>query len=109
MREVTASDIQEPMVLALVANVPLWLVRKLPVKLKKLDPLSVAEPSLGASIMLETGELALIVYGTVTENLLVELPANWNIEEGIRAVLDEIPVEKYVSWRATSVGRPLAR
>jgi hypothetical protein len=85
------------------------LRRLIPVDLTEVDPLSEAEPSLGALVKFEpanrTDLIAVVVYGLETCTLSLRLPRHVVSPESLRFLLEEIPIpENAVVWT-----NPLAR
>jgi hypothetical protein len=74
--------------------------RLVPVEMVQLDALAEAEPSLGALLRLETGQYAVVVYGTETQTLSLRLPEDEVSRKAIETALTEIRIPAAaISWR----------
>lgn len=70
------------------------------------DPLSVPEPSLGALVELSSGQLAVLVYGRITKELVVEFPESANFRSELDAFFKEVPsIADRVRWCALRLNR----
>ncbi|ETX06495.1 hypothetical protein [Candidatus Entotheonella palauensis] len=79
------------------------LERLVPVKMHPLDPLSEPEPSIGALIQLQSGDLIVATYGQETHTLLIEIPESKSIAKMIKIILNEIPINKQcILWQANT-------
>lgn len=76
-------------------------VRQLiPVDFESLGPLVGPEPSMGALLRLETGLLAVAIYGLVTQTLLLKVAEDKVSEESVRALLEEIQLPRQsIRWQ----------
>jgi hypothetical protein len=76
-------------------------VRQLiPVDFESLDPLAGPEPSMGALVRLETGLLAVVIYGLVTQTLLLKVAQNEVSADSVRKLLEEIRVPRgSIRWQ----------
>ncbi len=73
----------------------------IPVKMYPLESLSEPEPSIGALIQLQSGDLIVTIYGQETGTLLIEIPVSKPIAKTIQAILNEIPIKKQcILWQA---------
>jgi len=85
------------------------LVELFPVELSEADPLSAAEPSIGALVQLDSGPYAIVMYGKVSGEAEVSLPVSSSIAHDWAAFLREVPlVVKEVVWTSEAVNtKPL--
>ena len=100
MNRANARELREETIPVLLAHVSEQeLQRILPVRLEPLDPLSAAEPSVGALVKLACGELFVAVYGQETGTLRLQVPSSRPL--AINSLLREIPIRlKDITWRA---------
>ena len=80
-----------------------------PVEWSEADPLSAAEPSIGALVQLESGPHAVVMYGKVSGEAEVSLPVSAPIAHDWAAFLREVSlVVKEVVWTSEAVNtKPL--
>jgi hypothetical protein len=107
MYRLSADTLTERTIPVLEADLPEPIFHDLfPVRFEDLDPLSAPEPSEGALIKLENGEVILTVYGKKTGHLVIEAPKSHPTKTAIKAILSEIPpLGEYVLWTAESSSR----
>src|SRR5262245_55018610 len=101
MQRVKPEGLLEETIPVLQAKVSEPQFRQLfPVAMDELDPLSAPEPSLGALIQLESGDLVIATYGQETGTLLLQIPESKPVAATIRAVLKEAPIEPTdITWQ----------
>ncbi len=70
-----------------------------PVELSEADPLSAAEPSIGALVQLDSGPYAIVMYGEVSCEAEVSLPVSAPVARHWAAFLSEVPlVAEEIVW-----------
>jgi hypothetical protein len=86
------------------------LQRLFPVRFDEVDSFSEPEPSEGALVQLESGPLAVVMWGRSTGNLTVSLPEAADRPKVIRALLSEVSFPlKAITWRADQATPTRAR
>jgi len=74
------------------------------VELSEVDPLAAAEPSIGGLVQLESGPLAVVMYGKVSGEAEVSFPVSAPTAHDWAAFLREVPlVVKEVVWMSEAV------
>lgn len=98
-------ELREEVVPVLEASLPEHEARRLlSVRLRRLDPLAEAEPSLGALLRLESGTVVVAVYGRETATLSLRLPETSIQPDVLRSLLEEIPIpEQSITWKHPAV------
>lgn len=98
-------ELREDVEPVLQATLPEEEVRRLiPVRFSQLDPLAEPEPSLGALLRLESGMLAVAVYGRRTGTLSLRLPEASLSRKALETLLKEIPIpSEAIRWRNPAV------
>src|SRR5262249_1507992 len=70
------------------------------VPMSEMDPFTEPEPSAGALVQLTDGSYVVVVHGKVTGTLTMSLPEETDVEDGIAAFLDDVPLtSKSILWR----------
>ena len=100
MERVKPDMLREATTPVLLARVPATQIRKLfPVDFEEIHPLSAPEPSMGALIALENGDLFVAIYEQETETLQIEMPKSKPAAETVRALLREVQLDRpHITW-----------
>ena len=83
----------EPVPIATLHVTPARLAELFPMEFQDLDPLAAPEPSTGVRVLLSDGTPVFVIYGTVTETVMLETPAGGDLAEVLAMVLREFPIE----------------
>jgi hypothetical protein len=75
------------------------LVDLFPIPMDHFDPLTQAEPSIGALVQLDSGQYLGVRYGTVSNTLVIEKPYGADSGEAVAALMREVSIpEKVITW-----------
>jgi hypothetical protein len=78
-----------------------------PVHFSELDSLAAPEPSRAALLRLESGNLVVVEYGTVTSRLTVSVPDHADMMETLVDLLREAPIpDNAIDWIADEIEAP---
>lgn len=104
MQRVKAEDLREDVIPILRAEISEeQLYQIFPIEFDELDPLCEPEPSVGALLRLESGDLVVVTYGRETGTLVLQIPESESVASTSTALFKEIPMLKEkTTWRASS-------
>jgi|SRR5450759_623055 hypothetical protein len=83
-------------------------VKKLfPVQFDEVDPWAASEPTKGALVRLEKGDLFVVTYGMATHTLEISLPKVKDVRSVVTRILEEAPIEPAdIEWKTSALNPP---
>jgi hypothetical protein len=111
MQNAKPEELREETVVVLQAKIGEPQLHQLfPVKLEELDPLAEPEPSVGALVRLNSGDLIVVTYGRETDTLSLQMPESEPAARILAAFFEEVPLwRENIIWSVDTADGMLKR